>query len=128
MVLYLKSVFFRYALAYIHKAIKVDHQNADENDGLCVYRINKLFINAEIPVLEDYVSRVQKLRGEISLVDFENNANKSRQYINDYVEDRMNGRVSDCFAPGTIDRSAQVVLANGICFRARYAWVNYCAA
>jgi serpin B len=56
----------------------------------------------------------------LRLLDFINEAEKSRVTINDWVSDQTEGRIKDLIPPGTIDALTRLVLTNAIYFNA--AW------
>lgn len=95
-------------------------EGADDCGVFQVFRINKLFIQEGVTLMDEFVDSVKKLRGEIQYLDFRQNPNAARKVLNEYVQQELNGHCTECFSSGSISSSSQMVLTNGICFRARY--------
>ncbi len=56
------------------------------------------------------------------LVDFINAAEDARVAINNWVEDKTEGRIKDLLAPGVVDSLTRLVLVNAIYFNAPWAY------
>ncbi|OQV13878.1 putative Heterochromatin-associated protein MENT [Hypsibius exemplaris] len=112
---------FRQALAILGKVPRdVDADKGVDNGAFRVFRVNKIFLEEGISVKDDFIQRLGKMRAEVVFVGFQRNPEGARKEINEYIEETMNGKVHDCFAASSIDRHTSMVLANGICFRARW--------
>ncbi len=57
----------------------------------------------------------------IRLVDFIKDAEGARQIINDYIEEKTEGRIEDLIPEGAVDAMTRLVLTNAIYFNAAWA-------
>ena len=55
------------------------------------------------------------------LLDFQDDSERSRKSINDWVFDRTEKRIADLLPPETIDQYTTLVLANAVYFKAPWA-------
>lgn len=58
---------------------------------------------------------------EFESLDFKNDAEKSRLYINKFVENITDNNIKDILIPGTITQATDLVLANAAYFKGQWA-------
>ena len=90
MELYAFVLISRQAMAVLSKLAKSaeNTENAADsvdNGAFQVFRINKLFLSDEIPVRDEFIQRITKMRAELGHVDFQRSAEDARKEINQYV-------------------------------------------
>ncbi len=84
---------------------------------------NALWAQKDYSFLEDYISRVEKYYGgKATNLDFAGESEKSRQIINNWVEDQTNNKIKDLIPAGTLDEMTRLVLTNAIYFKG--IWVK----
>ncbi len=82
---------------------------------------NALWAQKDYPFLEDYISRVEKYYGGKAVnLDFAEESEKSRQTINNWVEDQTNNKIKDLIPAGTLDEMTRLVLTNAIYFKGKW--------
>ena len=79
---------------------------------------NALWAEKEYSFLDDYFDTIKKYYGgKIKNMDFIRNAEKSRIFINNWVEDKTNNKIKDLISPGLITSSTRLVLTNAVYFK-----------
>ncbi len=82
---------------------------------------NALWAQKDYPFLEDYISRVEKYYGGKAInLDFAGESEKSRQTINNWVEDQTNNKIKDLIPKGAISEMTRLVLTNAIYFKGEW--------
>jgi len=82
---------------------------------------NALWGQQGFPFRPDFLALTQKHYGAgLRQVDF-HNPEPARQTINRWVEQQTQDKIKDLFAPGTIDNTTRLVLANAIYFKGTWA-------
>lgn len=98
----------------------------DLNTGLGDYELstgNALWVQKDYPFLPEYISRVEKYYGgKASNVDFISETEKSRQTINNFIEEHTNQKIKDLLPAGSIDALTRLVLTNAIYFKGTWQW------
>jgi serpin B len=94
-----------------------------ENEEHTLKTGNALWLQDKYPILEDYLSRVENYYGgKASILDFINEAEKSRQTINSFIEEQTNGKIKDLIPSGYINAITRLVLTNAIYFKGTWKW------
>jgi serpin B len=84
---------------------------------------NALWIQHDFPLLEEYIERVENYYGgKAALLDFVNEAEKSRQTINSFIEEQTNGKIKDLIPVGYLNDMTRLVLTNAIYFKGTWQW------
>ncbi|KAL4226769.1 Serpin B6 [Mactra antiquata] len=90
-------------------------------EGVTLNIANKLFARNDMKVLEDFVTRSEKLyKSGIESMDFGNKPDECRQQINTWVEKQTNDKIKDLLAEGSIGTSTTLVLTNAIYFKGKW--------
>lgn len=84
---------------------------------------NAVFTDMAFVLRNDYVDKVRVyLNAEVKSLDFAGNPEKEVSEINKWAEHKTDGRISNIFEPGAIDKDTVLVLASVAYFR--NAWKN----
>ncbi len=84
---------------------------------------NALWAQQDYPFLEDYMSRVEKYYGgKAANVDFIKETEKSRQTINNFIEEQTNNKIKDLIPEGFLDAMTRLVLTNAVYFKGIWEW------
>ncbi len=84
---------------------------------------NALWIQKDYPFLEDYINIIEKYYGgKASNLDFIKETEKSRQTINNFIEEQTNGKIKDLIPKGVLDPLTRLVLTNAIYFKGTWQW------
>ena len=98
----------------------------DINEGVKDYELrtgNALWVQQDYPLLEDYISRVEKYYGgKAANVDFVRETEKSRQTINAFIEEQTNNKIKDLIPAGILNSFTRFVLTNAIYFKGTWEW------
>jgi serpin B len=85
--------------------------------------VNALWIQQGYRVLDEYLNMVKTYyAGKVNYVNFRQTAEKARQIINAWVENRTNNRIKDLIRSDSLDSLTRLVLTNTIYFNG--TWVN----
>lgn len=83
---------------------------------------NTLWSQVGIPLAPFFVDLVAKhYEGAVKSVDFRREADAAEATINQWVEERTKGRISDLIAPGSLGSDTRLVLANAVYFKALWS-------
>lgn len=82
--------------------------------GIQFDSVDKLFFGQQIPVEE---CMEDKFFDEIEKLDFENEPETQRKYINTWVENVTHGEIKDLLIPGSITRNTKLAVANAAFFK-----------
>ncbi|KAL1375455.1 hypothetical protein pipiens_017480 [Culex pipiens pipiens] len=77
-------------------------------------QLYKLFFGKQIPVKE---CMEDKFSEEIEKLDFENDPETQRLYINNWVENTTHGEITDLLIPGSITKNTKLAIANAAYFK-----------
>ncbi|KAM6218165.1 serpin B12-like [Rhynchocyon petersi] len=99
---------------------KVDRIRADYTLSIA----NRLYGDQGFPICPEYLDGViQFYHTTIESVDFQKDAEKSRQQINFWVECQSQGKIKEIFSKDAIDNATVLVLVNAVYFKTK--WENY---
>ncbi|KAL1373691.1 hypothetical protein pipiens_018507 [Culex pipiens pipiens] len=73
-----------------------------------------MFFGKQIPVKE---CMEDKFLEEIEKLDFENDPESQRLYINNWVENTTHGEITDLLIPGSITKNTKLAIANAAYFK-----------
>jgi serpin B len=98
----------------------------DVNKGNNAYELrtgNALWAQYDYKFLEDYTSRVEKYYGgKVANLDFKTETEKSRQTINNFIEQQTNDKIKELIPQGILDSMTRFVLTNAIYFKGTWEW------
>jgi len=84
---------------------------------------NALWIQQDFNLLEDYKNRVENYYGGKAVnLDFVTETEKSRQTINNFIEEQTNDKIKDLIPEGVITPATRLVLTNAIYFKGNWEW------
>lgn len=79
---------------------------------------NALWAEKTYPFAQEYLDNAKKYyQGEITNLDFINNANTSRIFINDWVAKKTNDKITNLIPENSIDAMTRLVLTNAVYFK-----------
>ncbi|MBU4369631.1 serpin family protein [Patescibacteria group bacterium] len=88
-----------------------------------LHTANALWAEQDFQFLDEYFSLVgQYYNGEVTNLNFKQDAEKSRIIINTWVEDQTNNKIKDLIPKGVIDYLTRLVLTNAVYFKGE--WVK----
>ncbi|MDD5486193.1 MAG: serpin family protein [Dehalococcoidales bacterium] len=94
-----------------------------DDEGFRLKIVNAIWGQKDFEFLPDFLDVLAENYGAgLRILDFINNAEKSRTTINDWVSKQTEGRIEDLIPQGVIDKFTRMVLTNAIYFNA--AWQN----
>jgi len=84
---------------------------------------NALWVQQDYPFIENYLSTVENYYGgKAANLDFVRETEKSRQTINNFIEEQTNNKIKDLIPPGSLDSMTRLVLTNAIYFKGTWEW------
>ncbi len=84
---------------------------------------NALWVQQDYQLLDDYLTAIKNYYGgNAANLDFEREPEKSRQIINDFIEERTNNKIKNLLPRGSLDNSTRVILTNAIYFKGYWEW------
>ncbi len=92
----------------------------NENDLQDTSRLetaNSLWPQAGYPFLTEYLELVKNLRGVVKPVDYQSDPESGRKQINDWSNEKTEGRIPELIQPGILDQLTRMVLVNTISFK-----------
>lgn len=82
---------------------------------------NALWVQKDYPLLGEYVNIIQRYYvGKTTNLDFVKETEKSRQVINDWVEEQAKNRIKDLIPQGLLSAYTRLVLTNAIYFKGEW--------
>ncbi|XP_025207970.1 leukocyte elastase inhibitor-like [Melanaphis sacchari] len=101
--------------------IKAVIANIEDPDYLTI--ANGVFSDKAFVLRDDYVNMAHVyMNAEVKSLDFTGNSANGVSEINNWVEQKTGGKISNIFEPGTIDRDTVLVLASAVHFQ--NVWKN----
>lgn len=85
-----------------------------QNNDIQFTSVDKLFFGKQVAVRE---CMEDKFFEEIEKLDFEQDSDGSRQYINNWVENVTYGEIKDLLIPGSITKQTKLAIANAAYFK-----------
>ncbi|XP_050435896.1 leukocyte elastase inhibitor-like isoform X2 [Adelges cooleyi] len=96
-------------------------ENLNENDVLKI--ATGMFADNSFKIKQSYLEKTGKyLQSSLEKLDFKGNPEVQRVYINDWVQNKTNGKIKDLFPAGSIQADTNLVLANAVHFKC--GWKN----
>ena len=79
---------------------------------------NALWVQKDYPLLDEITKIIPEYYGgRLENLDFINEAEKSRTTINDWIEDKTQGKIENAVQPGMLNALTRLVLTNAIYFK-----------
>ncbi|XP_051466213.1 uncharacterized protein LOC127380775 [Apus apus] len=83
---------------------------------------NRLFAEKSYSFLPDFLTNTQKLYGaDLATVDFLQACDEARKEINQWVEEKTEGKIPNLLSEGSVDSMTRLVLVNAIYFKGNWA-------
>lgn len=96
--------------------IKAVITNIEDPDYLTI--ANGVFLDKAFVLRDDYVDKARVyMNAEVKSLDFAGNSANGVSEINNWVEQKTDGKISNIFEPDTIDRKTVLVLASAVYFQ-----------
>jgi serpin B len=96
------------------------------NEGAKDYELrtgNALWVQYDYPLLDDYTERVERYYGgRAANLDFVNEQEKSRETINNFIEEQTNNKIKELIPEGVINEMTRLILTNAIYFKGTWEW------
>jgi len=84
---------------------------------------NALWVQKDFPLLEDYMTRVEKYYGgKAATLDFVKETEESRLTINRFIEEQTKEKIKNLIPIGSVGASTRLVLTNAIYFKGIWEW------
>jgi len=94
-----------------------------ENEDYELKTGNALWIQQDFPFLQEYISEVENYYGgKAAMLDFVKETEKSRETINNFIEEQTNDKIKDLIPAGYLDKMTRLVLTNAIYFKGIWEW------
>ena len=94
---------------------------ANKDDPAALVVANSAWVQKGFPIHAAYRELLAKNdRATLELVDFATQAEAARQAINAWVDAKTQHKIKELLAPGVLDSSARLVLANAIYFKGQW--------
>ncbi len=98
----------------------------DINQGDKAYELrtgNALWVQQDYSFIEEYLNQVERYYGgKAANVDFVKETEKTRQTINNFIEEQTNNKIKDLIPSGTLNPMTRLVLTNAIYFKGTWEW------
>ena len=83
--------------------------------------VNSVWPQKGYDILPEYLDLLKKYYGaSITPLDYQSQPGEARKTINNWVQERTQGKIKDIVAPDTINAMTKLVIANAICFRGKW--------
>jgi serpin B len=95
---------------------------ADDSQPFAIRTSNSVWGQPGYPFLDAFLELLATdYDAGVQLADFASDPDGARVAINDWVEERTEGRIEDLIPPGVINQATRLVLVNAIWFKANWA-------
>ncbi|MFH4973539.1 hypothetical protein AB6A40_000248 [Gnathostoma spinigerum] len=95
---------------------------AQSNTGYKLEAANKVFVKGGLALLPTYINIIKKtFMGQLQEINF-GAAAAAAKLINDWVEEKTNGKIKDLLSPGSISDETRMILVNAIYFKGQWMW------
>jgi serpin B len=106
----------------LHISAEPEPSPEDDREPFAIRVANSLWGQAGYPFLDEFLALLaENYDAGMNLVDFQVAADDARQEINEWVEDRTEGRIVDLIPSGVITELTRLVVVNAIWFKANWA-------
>lgn len=107
----------------IHSRFRALTADINRRDSSCLLRIaNRLYGEKSYSFLPEFLTNTQKLYGaDLAAVDFLHAYGEARKEINQWVEEKTEGKIPDLLSEGSVNSMTKLVLVNAIYFKGNWA-------
>ncbi|NXC49285.1 ILEUA inhibitor, partial [Penelope pileata] len=107
----------------IHWRFQALTADINRMDASCLLRIaNRLFGEKSYSFLPDFLTNTQKLYGaDLAAVDFLQAYGEARREINQWVEEKTEGKILNLLPEGSVNSMTKLILVNAIYFKGNWA-------
>ncbi|MEM2934415.1 MAG: serpin family protein [Methanocellales archaeon] len=100
------------------------YNQLNKESGRCkLHTANALWIQKNYPTLDEFTTLILRYyAGNATNLDFEGATEEARLTINNWVDDKTNGKIKDLFPQGSLNSLTRLVLTNAIYFKGN--WVK----
>jgi len=96
----------------------LESEMESEADEVRLDIANKVFVDKEVRLLESYQETLTNtMDSEVGVEDFRNKPEKSREKVNQWVEENTEEMIQDLFPSGSLDSTTQLVIANAVFYK-----------
>ncbi|KAM7122035.1 uncharacterized protein J5F26_000714 [Ciconia maguari] len=108
---------------HIHSRFQTLTMDINRNNTPYVLRLaNRLFGEKSYSFLPDFLTNTQKLHGaDLATVDFLQACDEARKEINQWVEEKTEGKIPNLLSEGSVDSMTRLILVNAIYFKGNWA-------
>ncbi|XP_074002303.1 leukocyte elastase inhibitor-like isoform X2 [Numenius arquata] len=119
----LKVLVERDCIADVHSRFQALTTDINRSDAPYLLRLaNRLFGEKSYKFLPDFLTNTQKLYGaDLAAVDFLQACEEARKEINQWVEEKTEGKIPNLLSEGSVDNATRLVLVNAIYFKGNWA-------
>ncbi|XP_050535132.1 serpin B4-like [Daktulosphaira vitifoliae] len=80
-----------------------------------------MFIDNSFKIKQNYLEETKNyMKTAVEILNFKENPENQRTYLNEWVEKKTNGKIKNLFPPNSINRETALVLANAIHFKSNW--------
>ncbi|XP_015137679.2 leukocyte elastase inhibitor isoform X1 [Gallus gallus] len=107
----------------IHSRFRALTADINRRDSSCLLRIaNRLYGEKSYSFLPEFLTNTQKSYGaDLAAVDFLHAYGEARKEINQWVEEKTEGKIPDLLSEGSVNSMTKLVLVNAIYFKGNWA-------
>ncbi|NXK52215.1 ILEU inhibitor, partial [Chauna torquata] len=107
----------------IHSRFRTLTRDINRRDAFYLLRIaSQLFGEKSYSFLPDFLTNTQKLYGaDLATVDFLQAHDEARKEINQWVEEKTEGKIPSLLSEGSVNNTTKLVLVNAIYFKGNWA-------
>ena len=117
-----KFLLERQQFALIFGNIIKDLNKRGEKGDYTLTVVNALWGQKDYGFLDEFLELIESsYDGRLNEVDFIRAAENARKTINDWVEKKTNGKITDLISEGVLDSMTRLVLTNAIYFKGNWA-------
>ncbi|KAK4825721.1 hypothetical protein QYF61_002139 [Mycteria americana] len=108
---------------HIHSRFQTLTMDINRSNVPYVLRLaNRLFGEKSYSFLPDFLTNTQKLHGaDLATVDFLQACDEARKEINQWVEEKTEGKIPNLLSEGSVDSMTRLILVNAIYFKGNWA-------
>ncbi|XP_049854610.1 leukocyte elastase inhibitor-like isoform X2 [Schistocerca gregaria] len=89
-------------------------------DGVMLHTASKMYIHNKFTIMESFLADAARFLAEAELVDFENEPDKARTIVNEWVQKKTDNKIKNFIADGALDPVTRLVLINAVYFKGKW--------
>ena len=99
------------------------YNSINNREGYELRTGNALWVQEDYKLLDNYVYNVEKYYGgKASNLNFKSETEKSRETINNFIEEQTNNKIKDLIPEGALNPMTRLVLTNAVYFKGDWKW------